>query len=225
MTSSAPSPLAHTLENTAVWRHTAYGILAGLRHDLNGRIGTVSGLVQLARLDGALDDETGSILDGEIARMARLSQLMGALLPDRREDAEPIQSSELVRTAAELIRVHQDLVGVECDLVVSEDVPIIGVRTSLLRALVVLFAVVARCSSRLRLELGRDDTYAVLQIGAQPASDGTVAGLDRAPDFEEAVTAARDVFEGLGGSIEEGYTGNGAAALSIRLPAMLEEVG
>ena len=201
MAQTSLDEVSSEIATSAAWRHAAEAILAGIRHDLNGRIGTVSGLVQLARLDGALDDESGDMLESELARMEHLSGLIETAFLDRDRGPEPIVLSELLRSALELLRLHRGLESASIDLDIDDDVAVTAPRTPFLRTLVVLLAGAARNRPRasISVHVRRDDDHAVLRIA--PIGNGATAATE-GTSLEDVIEAARGVTEALRGTIQ-----------------------
>ena len=71
------------IDDTLAWRRATDALLKGICHALNGRLGAVSGLIQISRFDHGLDDESGALLDSELERMVRIGVLLRLIPADR----------------------------------------------------------------------------------------------------------------------------------------------
>lgn len=207
------------IEATEEWRAAADSILGGIRHDLNGRIGVVSGIAQLARVDGALDEELSETLVGEVARLEHLSALIGLIAGDREPREALIRVSDLVNDAVELTRRHRGLTRAMIETVTEEDGVVLVHRSRLVKALVVLLVAAAGSgAARVRTAAGDGGDFVEILI---EGADGTVgvqsepggAEADARARLERALEAVQPSIAGLGGEV--GWFGCG---VRLRLP-------
>lgn len=198
------------IEATPEWRAAADSILGGIRHDLNGRIGVVSGIAQLAQLDGTLDAELCGTLAGEVARLERISELIGLVAGEREPLEALVRASDLVRDAVDLVRRHRTLGQVPIEVVYEDDGFVLVQRSRAVKAIVVLLAAVAG-SGAARVRIARGDGNDFVQVAI--AGAGGDAGVGRDARLEQAMAAVRPSITALGGGVEWLDTGIG-----LRLP-------
>jgi|SRR5690606_13149886 len=222
------------------WAEACDAILAGICHELNGRVGAVGGLVQLARLSQSLDDETGDLLESEVERLTTLVRLLEQLRSERGKPPEPLHVPELASLAASLLRRHRGLEDVTVEIESRGASAVVAPRGALLEALVVLLAAAGRAaheagSDRVRLVLedvdGRVSIGVVAEGGTgQPAGGGgSEAGAQKVGEpirhgiDDDALDAAARRAVVCGGSVAataaDPARGLGAG-YRIRLPAM-----
>ncbi len=115
---SAPSA-AEALAR-AGWPLVADRLLAGIVHDLNGRVTSLGGMIQLL----TLGDEVGGVvpfLEEEISRLEASVKLVSLLVGDPDPEPEPLDVAELLPAFLELHRRHRgmEMLDVRLELVTS----------------------------------------------------------------------------------------------------------
>lgn len=109
--------------------------VAGVYHEVNGRISAISGLVQLGRMDEEIEDSLGARLEAEVERLEGNVRLMRELMPSGAREAEPIEIGDHLATATRLLRAHPDVREVEVEFEDEAEHPILAVPNTLTRAL------------------------------------------------------------------------------------------
>lgn len=213
------------IEASPEWRAAADAILGGIRHDLNGRIGVVSGIAQLAQLDGALDAELSGTLAGEVGRLERLSELIGLIAGERAPRDELLHLSTVVTDAIDLVRRHRDLSDASISPSTAEGGVVLAQRSRLVKAIVVLIVAVAGSGERrIRIATGCDGGVAQILIqgageaaGVRPELGSLDAGAGSL--LAGAMAAAQSAVAGYGGGVER--LGD-AGAVGVRLSLPIE---
>ena len=211
------------IEASSEWRAAADAILGGIRHDLNGRIGVISGIAQLTRMDGALDAELSGTLTGEVERLERLSELIGLIAGERTPREELVHLSTVVTDAVDLVQRHRKIDGVSIEPSTGGDGTVLVQRSRLVKAIVVLLVAVVRSGERrIRIETASDGGVAQILIQGAGGAAGTAAGQDTSeaatPTLpEDALEAARSGVAACGGVVER-LDAAGAVGLRVRLP-------
>lgn len=140
-----PSPLptppsAAELLARAGWLDVLDDIHGGLCHDLNSRVASVDGLIQLLGMDRSDVTETLGYLGPESAKLGSTAERFGLL--SGRVDAPPeaFEPGDLVGRAAALLGRHRVLGDVDVRVQLPGGLaPVRGSRPRLLRVLLLLF--------------------------------------------------------------------------------------
>ncbi len=155
----------------AGWNDVSDRILAGLCHDLNGRVTSLAGMVQLLQFD----EEASSMapfLDEEVQRLEESVRQVRMLAGEPEEEPEPIHLPEVLPSLLALFSKHRHMEGVETQLTVRDGlIPVLGRWTLTGRA--ILLALSAAGWEALH----RDRTVTVL---AEPANGAVMQVLVRA---------------------------------------------
>jgi hypothetical protein len=109
VTRESPSPLKDLkdIEGVEEWLGLMDQALQGLHHALNNRIGALSALVELLRLDGLPSDGSGfDGLSAELARLEDCSRLVRLLSGDNLAGAEPLILDDVL---ADVFSIHRFL--------------------------------------------------------------------------------------------------------------------
>lgn len=99
----------------AGWPFVADRLLAGIVHDLNGRVTSLGGMIQLL----ALGDEAGGVvpfLEEEVARLEASVKLVSLLAGEPDPEPEPLDVAELLPPLLELHRRHRGMEAVDLRL-------------------------------------------------------------------------------------------------------------
>lgn len=209
---------AGSVEGSGGWKWVSDQVVAGICHDLNDRLSTLSGLLELAELDGAVDPELGGPLRSELGRVEELVRLLRVLPGGRAEGAEPVRITELLGVASSLLRRHRGLEDVKVEVVTEVDVVVRASWGSLNRVLLLLLAGAARCARRCR------STRVTVRVGG----DGARALIGVVPVVAEGETVAVDELREVCRSVDEGVEGVGGAlevagaGVVLRLPLWAE---
>ena len=193
------------------WLAAADGLVAGVHHALNNRLGTVSALVQLASMDGGPGPEAVGALREELERMVGTLRLLG-MIPRRREEPIPLQLSELLPDVLALVAQHRDARDVHFAVQTAADLlPVLCPESALVHALLALLAGAAVAAteagtSRVDVRCTGDQRRVTLEV--EPEGDalgGSVGGPGLAA-----------LFAAAGGEVEATETG-----IVARLPTLL----
>ena len=82
------------------WRQVHDAILSGIVHDLNGRVTALDGLIRITL--GDRDDGAVALLRREVEQIESLAAILRALPRVRRDRAEAVVTSDVIRTAVQL---------------------------------------------------------------------------------------------------------------------------
>jgi C4-dicarboxylate-specific signal transduction histidine kinase len=192
------------------WLAASDGLVAGIHHALNNRLGTLSALVQLAA--GAQDPETDRALRDEMERCGATLRLLG-LLPRRPDEAPiPLRLEDLLPDALALVRQHRDVRDVEFTVEFAPALlPVRCVETALVHALLTLLVragLTARTGGGERVRVGCSGDERFVTVVVEP--EGGPAG---GPLGGAGVAA---LFAAAGGAAEATATG-----VALRLPTLL----
>ncbi|HEY8484269.1 MAG TPA: hypothetical protein VIL13_06650 [Longimicrobiales bacterium] len=208
------------LQDSEVWRSLSDGVVAGICHDLTGRLTALSGIVYLGRLEGRIDGEIAKQIEAELDRL-ELSIRLLRLLREGGGRLEPIQPLELVGTVLRLFQRHRDLGHLEVEVRSDgADLPPVMARwAELCKAVLVVVVGAARearaaGATRLALEVRGEGGVVVLALEV-PAAPGVTA-----KEAAESVDAVRGEIAKLGGAVEVGVGDGGGRRFEIRLPAI-----
>lgn len=168
---SVPGPGSAELLARAGWLEFQDDILGGLCHDLNSRVASVAGLLQLLELGASDAPQTLAYLGPETERLERIADLLGCL--SGRADAPPeaFELAELVTRALPLLACHRPLASVEVRLQERPALaPVRASRPRLLRALLLTLrhaSATARTSGvgTVDVELDESDGKVALRVG------------------------------------------------------------
>jgi hypothetical protein len=186
VTRESPSPLKD-IEGVEEWLDLMDQALQGLHHALNNRIGALSALTELLRLDGLPSD--GSGFDGLTAELARLedcSRLVRLLPCDMFAGAEPVILDDVL---ADVFTIHRFLHAVRevpVTIVPTRFVePVRVERWALVRVLTLLLSdakrLAAPLSEAVRIVAESDDQWVSIEfrVGAPPVHDVPLSGRGR----------------------------------------------
>lgn len=200
-------------EGGGAWLAAVDGLVSGVHHALNNRLGTLSALVQLAALDGAGAPETERALRDELERFGDTLRLL-AMIPRRPAEAPiPLQLGDVLPDALALAAQHREVRGVEFAVRSAPDLlPVLCPETALVHALLTTLvgaAVAAREGGAARVEVrcSGDERFVTVEV----APEGGAAGERRGG----AEVAA--LFAAAGGEARATETG-----VAARLPTLLE---
>lgn len=191
------------------WLAAADGLVAGVHHALNNRLGTVSALVQLAGMDGG---DAARALREELERLADTLRLL-ALIPRRPgEEPIPLRLSELLPEALALVAQHRDARDVHFAVETAPDLlPVLCPETALAHALLALLAcaaLAAREAGTLRVDVRCSGDDRRVTVAVEPEGDAV------GPQVGGPGLAA--LFAAAGGEMETTETG-----VVARLPTLL----
>ncbi len=218
-TSDDPDPAR--LLARAGWLHVSDRILSGVCHDLNGRVSSLDGLVQLLRLDGAEDTPVIPYLREEVAKLESVVSLLRLIPGELMAEPEPITPGELLERVARLHRTHRGLEAIETVVSYAEGLPPLLVSWPRVgRSLLVLSAWAAHAartsggrSIELRAEAAGESVVLRLTAGEEGRALPALGAEASAP----AVDALRGLLEMDGGELEIDL---GDGTISVRLPSL-----
>jgi signal transduction histidine kinase len=146
----------------AGWLSVADRIMAGIAHDLNGRVTSLAGMAQLLALD---DDARGMapFLDEEIRKLQASVRLVALMVGELEGEPETLEPGEFLPAVLDLHRRHRGLESVELRLD-EEDAPAVTTGWTLLaRTLLLVLAIAGSAAA----ERGR-----VLRVRASGGAKG-----------------------------------------------------
>lgn len=204
------------------WHRVSDCMIAGLCHELNDRIASLRGILQIARLDEAVDGGIADQLDAELERLARASRLLRLLPADRTGPPVATSPADVLADVLELQQHCGGLEDVPVDADIAPDTPPVFVDpASLRRVLALVLASAARAAGgRVRLRTAADDDdvlfdVAVLSGADEPKETAPPAGVEPDP---LAIAAAGAALRAMGGQLDD--VRSTPPRLRIRLPSL-----
>jgi hypothetical protein len=209
--SRTPSNSADGVEE---WLELMDQALQGLHHTLNNRIGSLSALLELLRLDGVPADGSGfDALNAEVARLEDCSRLVRLLPRDPVADEEALILDDVLADAFAIHRFLHSVRDVPVTIVPTRFVePVRVERWAFVRVLTLLLYDVKRLANQfaasVRVVAESDDRWLTIQfrVGASAAREIPVSSNGRYPEV---------IAKSLGGSVSR-RTG----VVELRLPTL-----
>lgn len=175
------------------WLAAADGLVAGVHHAINNRLGTLSALAQLAAMGGSPGAQALAALREETERMGSTLRLL-ALLPRRpAEEPIPLQLGEVLPEALALVAQHREVRDVEFAVETAPDLlPVLCPETALVHALLVLLVgagVAAREGGAARVDVRCSGDEHRVTLEVEPEGDavgGPLGGAGLAALFAAA---------------------------------------
>lgn len=159
-------------------RELAASLVAGIAHDLNGRLAALLGVAHLARSTTPMDDELLSVLDDQIRRLREAVLLLRSVpISDPRAAVRATPLSEAVSGAVRLYRCRSGPALASLQIEQCGDAPVVHVvPPALTEALLLAMAAVERPNGepppRLRIEFGADADNAFVRVGCPDRREG-----------------------------------------------------
>src|SRR5690625_120574 len=135
------------------WNEISEEIIAGIGHDLNDRLYSLFGLVQLGELDQSIDSALSKSLMRELSRVQELVELLRLLSRPIAEEPEPIRLTDLLPTLQSLVEKHRGVDAIDLVIVKGADPLVSGLWTEVFRELMI--AVIALTSKKANAKGGR----------------------------------------------------------------------
>lgn len=205
----------------AGWSDVCDRIVAGLCHDLNGRVTSLAGMVQLLRLE----EDSGSLipfLEEEVGRLERTVALLRSTAGEPLESPEPLHLPEFVPELVQLFDRHRHLEVLETGTTFGDGLlPVRARFTYLGRAILILLSIAGREAMirerRLALEVDLDGETGRVRVTARAGE--VLRDPSERPDPAGRAAGMPRVAELLGGVWSERVDDDGAS-WSLELPAM-----
>ncbi len=184
----------------AARRALTASLVAGIAHDLNGRLGALLGVSHLARASAALDDDLVEVLDEQIGRLREAVGLLRSVpLSDGSGEAKALSLADIVNSTVRLYRCRggPDLASIQ--VIAEGDPPIVtAVPPALIEALLLGLAATERGragrSCAVRITYGAVDGGSRVRLerdGPEPADEEAILGeADEAAVLAAAATRA-----------------------------------
>lgn len=194
------------------WLAVSDGLVAGVHHALNNRLGTVSALVQLAALGGSGGMDPARALRDELERLGDTLRLLSMIPRRPGEEPIPLQLGDVLADALALVAQHRDVRDVEFAVETAPDLlPVLCPETALVHALLALLVGAGtsareRGAARVAVRCTGDERR--VRVEVEPEGGAAGGGMDGA--------GLAALFAAAGGEAEA--TGSGIAA---RLPTLL----
>lgn len=207
------------------WARVSDGLVAGLHHALNNRLGAVGAVVQLLRGELPEEHPLQALLPAEMERLEQTVGLLALLRPLPGGDPEPLELARVCRDAERLYLLHHDLRDVPLEVAVPERLPPVRAEpVGVLRVLLTLLAVAASRAANggrgVRLTVSATDLQVETRVETEPTEQpGFASGGETAALAEVVPSAAESLARVVGGElrIEER---EGEVALTLRLPTL-----
>jgi len=201
----------------AGWLRVEEDIMSGVRHDLNGRVSALDGLLQIVEMDGAERTPVREYLQAEVERLWETVRVLSYLAGDLEGPVEPHLAADVVARVVALHRRHRDLDKVATEAVVADGLPPFRAPLPfLLRALLIILSEAGRQAlgagvARVVLEVRREGGELLFEV--RWGDDGG-AGWETSA-FTATAALLAEALAGAGGSATA--TARGTV---LALPAM-----
>jgi hypothetical protein len=217
------------MEGTAgvAWRTLADSLIAGITHDLNGRLTAMAGVAHLTRTLPHVPTELADILDDQATRLAESVRMLRALPMAPPGEAELLRVSDVLAEVAVLYRVRSGPEPPTLDVSGDHGVVVRAAPGALAEAVLLLMAATeprtATRGGRLILRHAVEEGTAYVRIEAATAAATSTPpspGSGRWPDPAAAAEEASVIAERFGGRVLR----SGAAeptTYEIQLPAVM----
>jgi C4-dicarboxylate-specific signal transduction histidine kinase len=214
-------------EVDAVRRGVLESLIAGITHDLNGRLTALSGVAYMARSGSRLDDELLEILENQVARLDESIRLLRALPLGAGKEAEPVRLRDVVGEATRLYGARSGpeppQVDVNGDPATIVEAPVPVLTEILLLLLAAAEPPSATRAGKLAVRYGTTGADAFIVVTAAGVNDAASTAAEgggwRAADPAKAMDAAAALLPRVGGRIERHSPAPGTPEVEIRLPA------
>jgi len=202
------------VEGLDEWMGLVEEALHGLHHALNNRIGALSALIELLRLDGVPADGSGfDGLTSELVRLEDCSRLVRLLPGDTMASAEALMLEDVL---ADVFAIHRFLHGVrEVPVTIAPPhfvEPVRAERWAIIRVLTLLLNDAKRLAGRLhtgvRVATESDDRWVSVEF--------TIG----APIVHEVPEPERGHYSETVANVFGGTVSRGAGTIALRLPTL-----
>lgn len=201
------------------WDALNDGLVAGIHHALNNRLGTLKAVGQVVEADLAPHHPLSGALAVELERLEAAVELL-RLLAREKAGPEALLLEPVVADARRLFEMHHSLREMTLTASLQPGVgPLWIDPADLLRSLLTLTAAAAAATGEraaIGIEATGDAAEVVIVIRAGGDGDGSAEDLARV-----GTTEAKRLLERAGGSLETEADPAGFAA-TIRLPTLME---
>ncbi len=160
------------------WLAVSDGLVAGVHHALNNRLGTMSALAQLVAMGGTPRTDTQAALRQELDRFGNTLRLLG-FVPRRPEESQiPLALPELLADLLSLTAQHRDVRDVEFAVTAPPDLlPVLCPETALSHALLALLVsagIAARDggSTRVEVRCSGDERFVTVEVVPGGTAEG-----------------------------------------------------
>lgn len=205
--------------NDEAWRVVLHSLVAGIAHDLNGRLTALGGVAHMARTAG-LDVKLMSILDEEVQRLASSTLLLRALPLSPHGDPTPIQLGDVLPEIGQLYAhrsgPRRPVVRIEGDGSISTRAEPGALAEATLLLLAAAEAASANGVSALVIQIAAGEERARVEIEGIPRDRGGQAGATSI-DAGAAEAGAKTRIESAGGRLLIDADGE-RARYTIELP-------
>jgi hypothetical protein len=212
------------------WSRLNDGLIAGVHHAINNRMGALSAVSQVLEADLPAGHPLAGALREEIRRLEAATEVLRLLITEG--EGEPVQVETVVGQAKSLVELHHSLRDLELEIRLAEGLyPLWIDPAALRRALAILVAVAGRraASGDRKVTLAVTGTPQEVQIlvtaegnlapgaGGDFGSETEAKGLDR---IEEEAAGA--LLERWWGKFDRVDDEGGRVSLRITLPTLPE---
>jgi hypothetical protein len=202
------------------WLLLSEGLLGGLRHTLNNRLGTISAVAQVLEADLPPGHALSGALSREVQRLEGTVALLGAI-GEGGGEPEPVQLEAILVQVGALFDLHHSLRDTPLRIDVQPGVLPLRVRPpALLRALLILLASAGRQAppgGTVAIHAVGDESLVTIRVACEEVGgdeqDDPLSGLN--PD------GAGVLLEAEGGELRV-EAGSGPTRYVVTLPTLLE---
>lgn len=198
------------MADTTEWLAVIDEIHDSLAHGLNGRLAGLSGIVQVARMRGAVDEELLSLLDDELSRLQSLARLT-ASVPRSSGRGQPLTAvSDALSDVHAVALLHKQTLQVEQ----PSEAPVVRVlRDDLSRSMLLAIRAVGAGNASIRVLTDQDGPVVRIVLGGRTQN---AAGAGAVVLNTRAVAEAERLLSGAG-TVAVGEEA-GSATVELRLP-------
>jgi signal transduction histidine kinase len=160
----------------APWRALAASLVAGLAHDLNGRLGTLIGLSHLARGSGSVDTDLLELLDEQVRRLRDAVHLLRGI---PFVDGSPPVAVRLADALGFAVRLYRSRGGADpaaVHLAGTDPAAVLVREAPFLEGILLLLSLAERSGARLavvEVTYGNDAGEAWVRIRRGPATSAS----------------------------------------------------
>jgi hypothetical protein len=216
---TSPSPTAPA---DLLWRQLGDGLLRGIGHELNNRIGAVRAVAQVLTADGEPSPLEAALI-AETERLQRVADLL-RLLPRRAAEPEAVQVADLVPELFALLELHSEWPDIRYRWEVEgEPLPVRVEPSTLLHALGIVMLAAAERADRthgrtvaVRCRGTERELELEVRVPGEPADGGAESG------WRVDAGVAGPLLAELGGTLDAGPPEARGRRVAVSLPTLPE---
>lgn len=208
--------------NMGSWQRLSEGLIGGIHHALNNRMGALGGATQVLEADLPPDHPLAGTMSMELKLFEETAGLL-RLLTGGDGEFEPVQLEDVVAGSRRLFAVHHALRDLRLDLDSQSDLlPLWTQPAGLLRAILMMMAAAGeRCGSRdgeVAMEISGDETVVRILV---EVPEGMMTPEEEATTLRISAGDVASTARSLGGEFEK-MEGESGGRWILTLPTLPE---